>query len=162
MHKIISKEDRHRIRLIIKSSLCPRNKTKARNELAVLVFQYNCAVINWPQLEINNVDTKTRKLLTIHKTFYKNHCLPRLYLTRLEGGGGLMEFNEVHKTSCVGLVEYVKLNRLSDYICAQAEKQQTRKGIVNSFSNKLPKTGVNYRYHTGKQNRNTHSPNDCK
>ena len=86
MRKITSKEDLHRIRLIVKSSLSPSNKTKAINQLAVPVFQYSCAIIGWPQLEINNRDTKTRKFLTIHTMFYKNQCIPRLYLPRRRGG----------------------------------------------------------------------------
>ena len=62
MFKIISKEYLRRIRLILKSSLSPRNKTKDINQLAVPVFQYSRAIINWPQLEINNLNIKTRKL----------------------------------------------------------------------------------------------------
>ena len=41
-------------------------------------------------------------------------------------------------------------------------KKKTRKGILNPFSNKFPKTGANDGYHPGKRNRNKHSFNDCK
>ena len=50
---IMSKEYRHRNIQILKSSLFPKNKTKAINQIAVLLFQYRCTIINWPKLEIN-------------------------------------------------------------------------------------------------------------
>ena len=109
MCKIISKEYLHRIRLILKSSLSLRNKTKAINQLAVPVFQYSCAIINWTQLEINNPDTKTMKLLTIHNRFHKNQSMLRLYLPRRGQRRGLMELNQEHRTSCEGLAEHVKI-----------------------------------------------------
>jgi len=106
MRKIISKEYLRRIRPILKSSLSPRNKIKAINQLAVPVFQYSCAILNWPQLEINNLDTNTRKLLTCHKMFYKNQCVPRLYSPRR----GRRRFDgAVHRTSCVRVYSNVQL-----------------------------------------------------
>ena len=71
------------------------------------VFSYSCAILNWSPLEINNLDTKTRKLQTIHKIFSKNQCKLRLYSPRRECGDGVMEFNQVHRTLCVGLAEDV-------------------------------------------------------
>ena len=101
------------------------NKTKATNQLAVPVLQDSCAIINWPQLEINILNTKTRKLLTIHKIFYKNQCIPRLNLPRREGGGGLIELNQMHKTTCVGIAEYMKSS--TDYWKRFVREQENNK-----------------------------------
>ena len=125
MCKIIGKEYQRRIRLILKSSLSPMNKTKATNQLAVPVFQYGCAIINWPQLEINNLDTKTRKHLTIHKMFNKNQYIPWLYLPRRERGGCVMERNQVHRTSCVRPAELVKSS--TDYCMRFVHDQENNK-----------------------------------
>jgi len=140
MHKIISKENLYRMRLILKSSLSPRNKTKAINQFAVPVFQYDCAINNWPQLEINNLDTKTRKVLTIHKIFHKKQCIPRLYLLKWEGGGGLMELNQVHKTTCEGMAEHVKNS--TDYwmrFVHEQENNRPEKGSLIHFATSFQK-----------------------
>ena len=71
MHKTITKEYLHGTRLIQKTYLSPRNKIKAINQLAIPVFHSSCGIINWPQSEINKLEIKTRKLLMIHKMFYK-------------------------------------------------------------------------------------------
>ena len=49
----MSKENQHRNIQILKSSLFPKNKTKAINQLAVPLFQYRCTIVNWPKLDIN-------------------------------------------------------------------------------------------------------------
>ena len=72
------------------------------------VFQCSCGIINWPQAEINKRDIKTRRLLTIHKMFYKNQCILRMYLPRREAGSGLMELNQAYRMTTVGLAKYVK------------------------------------------------------
>ena len=144
MRKIIGKEYQRRIRLILKSSLSPMTKTKATNQLAVPVFQYGCAIIKLPQLEINNLDAKTRKLPTIHKMFDKNQGIPRLYLPRRERGGCVMEHNQVHRTSCVRPAEQVKSS--TDYrtrFVHDQDNNKPEKGSLFHFATNFKKTGVN-------------------
>ena len=111
MCKTIIKEYLHRTRLILKTHLSPRNRIKAINQLSVPVFQYSCGIVNWPRAGISKRNIRTRKLLTIHKMFHKNQCIPRMCLLRKGGGAGLnflMELNQVHRATTVGLAEYVK------------------------------------------------------
>ena len=157
MRKTIAKEYRRRTKQILKTYLSPRNK------LIVPVFQYSCGIINWSQSEINKLDIKTRTFLTIHKTFHKNQCIPRMYLPRQEGGSGLMELNQVHRGMSVGLAEYVKWS--TDYRIQFVNKHEHNKlktkTIPNSPCKEFPKAGGNRRYCTGKWNGNKYSSNNC-
>ena len=89
------------------------------------MFQYSCGIINWLQSEINKLDIKTGKLLTIHKMFDKNQCIPRMYLPIREGGSGLIGLNQVHRATSVGRAEYVKCS--TDYRIQFVNKHEHNK-----------------------------------
>ena len=73
-----------------------------------------------------------RRLLTIHKMFHKNECIPRIYLLRGEGGSGLMELNQVHRMTTVGLAEHVKSE--TDYRIQFACKHEDNKPEKGSIT----------------------------
>ena len=50
-----------------KKNESPKNKITAINQMATPVLSYGFGIIEWPQRDIDNLDTKTRKILTIHK-----------------------------------------------------------------------------------------------
>ena len=96
-----------RLKAICKTELTPKNKIQAINQLAIPVISYGFGVVDWPQGIINDIDVRTRKLLTIHKVTYKNSCLDRIYLPRSEGGLGLIEVNQCFKSAIVALDQYL-------------------------------------------------------
>ena len=96
-----------RLKAICKTELTPKNKIQAINQLAIPVISYGFGVVDWPQGIINDIDVRTRKLLTIHKVTYKNSCLDRIYLPRSEGGLGLIEVNQCFKSAIVALGQYL-------------------------------------------------------
>ena len=67
--------------------------------------------MDWPQFKINQIDVRTRKLLTLHKVTYRINCLDRLYLPRSEGGLGLTEVNQSFKSSMVALSQYLHVSK---------------------------------------------------
>ena len=48
------------------TELSGKNKIQAIGSLAVPVLRYSFGIINWHQEELQNLDRKTKKLLTIH------------------------------------------------------------------------------------------------
>ena len=96
-----------RLKAICKTELTPKNKIQAINQLAIPVITYGFGVIDWPQFQLNQIDVRTRKILTLHKVTYRINCLDRLYLPRSEGGLGLTEVNQAFKSSIVGLGQYL-------------------------------------------------------
>ena len=111
MQEKITKEYFKRVKIICKTELTPKNKIQAINSLAIPVITYGFGVVDWPQFKINQIDVRTRKLLTLHKVTYRINCLDRLYLPRSEGGLGLTEVNQSFKSSMVALSQYLHVSK---------------------------------------------------
>ena len=89
MREKIRKACFRRVRSILRIELNARNRIDAINSLALPVVIYNFTIINCSLTEIKKVDTKIRKLLTMHRMHYPKSDVNRLYLPRKEGGRGL-------------------------------------------------------------------------
>jgi len=73
--------------------------------LAVPVLRYSFGIINWHQEELQKLDRKTRKLLTIHGQHHPKADVDRLYVSREQGGRGLMQLEAAHAVEIAKLVE---------------------------------------------------------
>ena len=128
MRKTIKKEYIYRLRKIVKTNLTPKNKITAINQLATPVIQYSFGVVNWPQYSLDEIDRKTRKLLTMNKLFYKQQSHARLYLPRAEGGMGLIEINTSHRATTISTYKYLTTatdNNLKEVLNHEKTKPQT-------------------------------------
>ena len=129
--------------------------------LPIPVFQYICKIINWPQEEINKLDIKTRKHLTIHKMFYNNQCIPRKYLPRQERDSGLMELIQVCRMTTAGLLSTWKVQQTMNPIYMQTQRHQARKVSLShrtkNFQRQVQMEDAVHETETA-----THSPNVCK
>jgi len=76
--------------------------------MAVPVLRYSFGIINWHQEELQKLDRKTRKLLTIHGQHHPKADVDRLYVPRKQGGRGLMQLEAAHEVEITKLVEYVE------------------------------------------------------
>jgi len=74
-----------RLRLLLGTELSAKNKIQATGSLAV--FKYSFGTVNWHQ-ELQKLDQKTRKLLTIHGQHHPKAEVDRLYVPRKRGGRG--------------------------------------------------------------------------
>jgi hypothetical protein len=54
----------------LKTKLNGGNTIKAINTWAVPVIRYTAGIIEWTQEEVENLDRKTRKLMTANKAFH--------------------------------------------------------------------------------------------
>jgi hypothetical protein len=77
--------------LILNAGLGAKNKMQAIGSLTVPVIRYSLGIINWHQEEIQKLDRKTRKMLTIHGQHHPRAHIYRLYVPRKEGGRRLMQ-----------------------------------------------------------------------
>ena len=66
MKETVSKEYIRRIRKILGSKLNGGNIITAINSWAVSVIRYGAGIINWTKAELQQMDRKTRKLLTMY------------------------------------------------------------------------------------------------
>ena len=89
------------------AELSAKNKIQAIGSLAVTVLSYSFGIVKWHQKELQKLDRKTRKLLTIHGQHHPKADVDRLYVPRKQGGRGLMQLEAVHAAEITKLVEYV-------------------------------------------------------
>ena len=108
MKEKIRKEDNRRVRLILRTELNGRNKVEAINSLAVPVVQYSFWIIDWKISDMKKIDTKTCKLLNMHKMLHPKADVERLYLSRKDGRRGLIEVETAFKAATIGLDHYLK------------------------------------------------------
>ena len=78
------------LRLILRYTLNGKNKIKAINSWTVAIMRYFAGVLEWRFDKLIELDRKTRKLLTMHKALHLKSDVDGLYVSRKEGGRGLV------------------------------------------------------------------------
>ena len=78
----ISTEYLRKTRKLLKSKLNSGNLVKSINTWAVLLLRYSAAFVNWKRSELQEIDRKTRKYLTMYGGLHPKADIDRLYLPR--------------------------------------------------------------------------------
>ena len=89
MKEKATKEYKPRLRLVLKSKLNGRNKIRTISAWAVTVFRYGAGILHWSKSELNALDRKSRKTMTMYGALYPKSCVDRLYMKRKERIRGL-------------------------------------------------------------------------
>ena len=108
MKENFRREYLRRTKLIMKSKLSGRNKIIAINTRAVSLMRYGAGIVKWTKNELDEIDRKTRKVLTLNKEFYPRSDIDSLYVSRMEGGRGLIGCKMCVKAEENSLGWYVK------------------------------------------------------
>ena len=82
----------------------------ALNTWAVSIFRYGAGTLKWNKNEPQEMDRKTRKLMTMNKELHPRSDVIRLYVSRKNGGRGLIGCENSMKSEENGLGWYVKNN----------------------------------------------------
>ena len=82
MKEKITKEYKRRQRLILKSKLNGRNKVTAINTWAVAIFSYGAGIIQWKASELEDLDGKSRKTITMYGGLHPKNDVDRLYVRK--------------------------------------------------------------------------------
>ena len=107
MKERIEKEYIYRMRATLKSKLNGGNVIKAINTWAVATVRYGAGVINWTIEDLERMDRRTRKLLTIHGGFHPRSNVGRLYIPRNLGGRGLTSVRDCVEEELLSIGKYV-------------------------------------------------------
>lgn len=138
MKEKIRKEYLRRLRLILKSELSGKNKLHAIGNLAVPVAEYSFGIIDWTKAELQELDRRTRKLLTINGLLHPRADVDRLYVPRKEGGRGLRQLEAANENCIVNFAKYL-LQKDQDEFVRQIVKSDTAirstKGIIKAAEN---------------------------
>ena len=90
MKNILTKEYKRRVRKFLRSKLYSKHLISAINSCAISLLRYSGGIINWTQVELRKLDINTRKLMTMHGGFSMTSDVDRLYVSRKNGGRGLI------------------------------------------------------------------------
>ena len=107
MKQILTKEYFRRIRKILKSNLNAGNTIQAINLRAVSIIRYGAGIVDWRKAELQQMDRKTRKLLTIYRSMHSQGDVDRTYMKRSKGGRGLISIEECVMLESTSLGFYV-------------------------------------------------------
>ena len=53
-------------------------------------MRYGAGTVKWTKSELNEIDRKTRKVMTLNKELHPRSYVDRLYVSRMEGGRRLI------------------------------------------------------------------------
>ena len=120
------KEYLYRIRKIWLSELTDFNKMIAHNSFAIPIFRTTVGILDWTIKEINGVDVKTRKVLTMTGSFHPNSDIDKLYISRKSGGRGLKSIKILFESRILALRQHLRQSReRSDILTCVYESEET-------------------------------------
>ena len=121
----IQEECLRRTRNLLETKFSHRNLLKGTNTSAVPHVRYSGPFLKWTKDELKQIDQRTRKLMTMHKTLYPRDDVDKLYVSRKKGGRGLASIEDSVDAS---------IQRLEDYI----EKHE--QGLITAIRNNTDNT----------------------
>ena len=107
MNEALTSEYFHRVKKVLKSKLNGRNTILALNTWAVPVQRYGAGIVNWSKAELENMDRKTRKRMTIYGMLHPRANVDRLYLPRRCGGRWLIGVEDCVRAEGISQSNYV-------------------------------------------------------
>ena len=97
-------------KIVWKSELNARNKSKAYNELAIAKIIYSFGVIKWIRQELEDLDTTRRKIMHMEQCLHPRAAIEILYLSRDQGVRDLLNIVEMHDRISVGMTTYISIS----------------------------------------------------
>ena len=82
-------------KIILQTQLNAGNKVKGNNVFAIPVMRYSAALLDWSTTELNQLDVKFRKLLSMNGAHHFKADVDHLYLPRHLGGRGFVSLLDV-------------------------------------------------------------------
>ena len=125
----VLKEYYRRVRKIWQSELYSRNKVMAHNTFAVPVLVPTFGILDWTKKEVEDVDIKTRKMLTQGGNFHRNSSVDRLYTSRGEGGRGLSSVLDIFIARIVSIAEHLKERNMKHKFLQQVLRHEQERLI---------------------------------
>ena len=117
----VSKEYLSRVKKIWSSELSAFNKTIAHNAFATPVITPKTGILDWTIQEIKDIDTRTRKILSVTGNFHPNSDVDLLYIGRNIGGRGLRSCQRLFECQIVALKQHLhsnkERNQILNFVC---------------------------------------------
>ena len=96
-----------RTRKLLETKVYRGNFVKGINTWAVPLVRYSGLFLKWTREELEQIDQRTREIMTMYKAFHPRDYVYRLYVLRREGGRGLASIEDSVDASIQRLVDYI-------------------------------------------------------
>ena len=96
-----------RIRKILQTSLDSKNTIQAINTFAVPSISYGFTILDWSITELEEIDRETRNMLKKYHLLHVNSDVDRLYISRKNGGRGLLNITDLYKSQIITYSSYL-------------------------------------------------------
>ena len=116
----------------LKSKLNGRNKIMALNTWTVSIVRHGAGILTWNKNKLQEMNRKTRKLMTKNKELHPRSDAARSYVSRKNGGRGLIGRGNSVKSGENGLGWYVKNNIESLLAAVRKSRTITHEETVNA------------------------------
>jgi hypothetical protein len=110
MKQKLREEYLNRKKSILKTKLNGKNKIKATNTYAAPVLTFSFGIVKWTPTELENLQTKTKTLLTRYRFHHPRAATGKLTLPRQMGGRRLTDVTRLHDKQ-VKLLQTYFLNK---------------------------------------------------
>ena len=113
------------------------------NTWAVSVLRYGAGIINWSEEELENMDRKTRKRMTIYGMLHPRAGVDHLYLPRRCGDRGLIGVEDCARAEDIRLSNYVQKSEKALLVAVRnesspsSEKNETTKHFKEMTTGRL-------------------------
>ena len=95
------------VREILETKLNGGNITTGTNTWTISLLRNSDAFLDCTEAELEQMDTRTRKSMTMHWVLNPKNDVARTFLSRKEGGRGLISIEDTVKLVILGLKTYV-------------------------------------------------------
>ena len=96
-----------RVRSILRKGVSVMITTSSIKIFAMPILRYGFGVIKWTQNELRSIDCKTRKILYKYKFHHPKSDTHHIYLSRKQGGRGLIGTMEFFRQECSKFAKYM-------------------------------------------------------
>ena len=149
MKENIRNEYIRRVKLICKSKLNAGNFISGMNAWAIGVMRYSGGIIDWTKEELQDMDRKTRKIMTLNRCLHPRSSVARLYMKRKEGGRGLISVEDCITAERRGLYDYLKESK-EDMLSGALKENVIEEGESKEEFTKRKRGERKKTWHTGK------------
>ena len=85
MKEKVKKKCYRRVRIILEMKLIVGNIITGINTLAISLLRYSAAFLDWTEAKLDQIDSRTRKLMTMHQALNPKSDVATIYLSRKGG-----------------------------------------------------------------------------
>lgn len=106
MKQQVQAKFKNRLHKILRTELIAKNKIKAINTWSIPALTYSFGILSWSQTDLDAINRLVRTTLTKYRMHHPKAAMERLYLSRKEGGRGLLDIKNLCNRQVVSMKKY--------------------------------------------------------